>query len=236
MAADPPGRHARRLFEAVHALSEAGRSYSAAARELGLDRRTVRKYARARTWHEVMRRPPRRSSTLNPFLDYLEQRWDEGEHSAKILHQELLAKGYLGHYKRVKMAVAPLRRGLPLDEPRKRPPALREAARWIITAQRLQRLLEHCPELRHTHDLVRQFAGMLDARNAAPPPDWLDQLTSSGLAPLASIASALREDQSSRPGNHHALQLRGQRRPHHRRQTPETHPRIMAGRARGACQ
>ncbi len=124
----PAGRHARRLFEAVHALTEAGRSYSSAARELGLDRRTVRKYARARTWHEVMRRPPRRPSTLDPYLDYLQQRWDEGEHSAKILHQELLAKGYLGHYQRVKMAVAPLRRGLPLDEPREHPPSPREAS------------------------------------------------------------------------------------------------------------
>ncbi|MFF3404519.1 hypothetical protein ACFYW6_39845 [Streptomyces sp. NPDC002659] len=103
----------------------------------------------------------------------------------------------------MKMAVAPLRHGLPLDEPRERPPSPRETARWIITApdrhgphtaQRLQRLLEHCPELRRTHDLVRQLAAMLDARNAAPLPDWLDKLSASGLAPLAS-ATALREDQ-----------------------------------------
>ncbi|MGW8768680.1 ISL3 family transposase [Streptomyces sp. NPDC055815] len=107
------GRHARRLFEAVQALTLTGRSHSSMARELGLDRRTVGKYARARTWQEVMRRPPRKPSTLDPYLDYLQQRWDEGQHSAKILHQELQAKGYLGHYKRVKMAVAPLRRGRP---------------------------------------------------------------------------------------------------------------------------
>jgi len=62
-----------------------------------------------------MRRPPRKPSTLDPYLDYLRQRWDEGQHSAKILHEELQTKGYLGHYQRVKMAVAPLRRGLPLD-------------------------------------------------------------------------------------------------------------------------
>jgi transposase len=102
------------------------------------------------------------------------------------------------------MAVAPLRRGLPLDEPRERPPSPREAARWIITApdrhgphitERLRRLLEHCPELRETHALVRQFAAMLDARDAAPLPTWLDTLTASGLAPLAGVATALREDQ-----------------------------------------
>ncbi|MCP3820238.1 transposase [Streptomyces sp. A3M-1-3] len=59
----------------------------------------------------------------------------------------------------------------------------------------MQRLLAHCPELHRTHSLVRQFAAMLDARDAAQLPDWLDQLTASGLAPLAGVARALREDQ-----------------------------------------
>ncbi|MEU0992343.1 transposase, partial [Streptomyces sp. NPDC005953] len=62
------GRHARRLFDAVHALTGAGRSHSSVARELGLNRRTVSKYARARTWQEVVRRPPRKPSTLDPYL------------------------------------------------------------------------------------------------------------------------------------------------------------------------
>ncbi|MGW1711353.1 transposase [Streptomyces sp. NPDC002206] len=152
----------------------------------------------------MTRHPPRRPSTPDPYLNYLQQRWDEGEHSAKILHQELLGKGYLGHYRRVRMALAPLRRGLPLDEPRERPPSPREAARRIITnpsrhgpqtAERLWRLLGHCPELHRTHELVRQFAAILDTHDAAPLQMWLDQLTNSGLAPFASIATALREDQ-----------------------------------------
>lgn len=197
------GWHARRLFEAVHALTRTGRSHSSVARELGLDRRTVRKYARARTWQEVMRRPPRKPSTLDPYLNYLQQRWDEGQHSAKILHEELQGKGYPGHYQRVKMAVAPLRRGLPLDEPRARPPSPREAARWITThpGRRsphindcLPRLLDQCPELRHTHDLVLRFAAMLDNRDATSLPRWLNDLADSGLAPLAGLAGALRED------------------------------------------
>ncbi|WP_416237960.1 ISL3 family transposase [Streptomyces sp. NEAU-W12] len=200
------GRHARRLFEAVHALSGTGRSHRSVARELGLDRRTVRKYARVRTWQEVMRRPSRRPSALDPYLDYLQQRWDEGQHSAKILHEELQAKGYPGHYQRVKMAVAPLRRGLPLDEPRQRAPSPREAARWITTHparrnphinDRLPRLLQHCPELRHTHDLVRRFANMLDNHDATALPGWLDDLTDSGLPPLTGLAGALREDRQA---------------------------------------
>lgn len=75
------------------------------------------------------------------------------------------------------MAVAPLRRGLPVDAPRERPPSPREAARWITTHpagrslhinDRLPRLLDHRPELRHTHGLVRRFASMLDNRDVTP--------------------------------------------------------------------
>lgn len=72
-----------------------------------------------------MRRPPRKPSALDPCLDYLQQRWDEGQHSAKILHEEPQTKGYLGHYQRVKMAGAPLRRGLPLDDAVRHPLQLR---------------------------------------------------------------------------------------------------------------
>ncbi|MGW3737251.1 ISL3 family transposase [Streptomyces sp. NPDC005148] len=205
-AADTPARrHAKRLFEAVHAVSGTGRSLSAIARELGLNRRTVAKYARAASWQECIRRtPPRRSTRLDPYLEYLRQRWEEGEHTATVLHQEIVAKGYLGHYQRVKMAIAPLRRGLPIDTPRERPPSPRQVARWITTApsrrglhatEALRRLLDHCPELDRTHDLVRQFAAMLDARDAAPLPDWLGQLTASRLPALASLAKAIREDQ-----------------------------------------
>nr|WP_238426415.1 transposase [Streptomyces adustus] len=120
------------------------------------------------------------------------------------MHQEIAAKGYSGHDQRVKMAIAPLRRGLPIDTPRERPPSPREVARWITTApsrrnlhtaEALRRLFEHCPELARTHDLVRQFAAMLDTRDAAPLPDWLDQLTAARLPALSSLAKAIREDQ-----------------------------------------
>ncbi len=203
-AADTPARrHAQRLFEAVHVVSGSGRSLSAIARELGLNRRTVAKYARAATWQECVRRtPPRRSTSLDPYLEYLHRRWEEGEHTATVLHQEIVAKGYLGHYQRVKMAIAPLRLGLPVDTPRERPPSPRQVARWITTTptrrglhatEALRRLLEHC--LERAHALVRQFAAMLDARDAAPLPDWLDQLEASRLPAMAGLARALREDQ-----------------------------------------
>ncbi|MDX2939113.1 hypothetical protein [Streptomyces ipomoeae] len=102
------------------------------------------------------------------------------------------------------MAIAPLRLGLPIDTPRERPPSPRQVARWITTtpsrrgprtSQALRQLLEHCPELDRTRDLVRQFAAMLDTRDAAPSPGWLEQRAASRLPALAGLVKALREDQ-----------------------------------------
>lgn len=163
------------------------------------------KYARATTRQDCVRRTrPHQPTNLDPCLDYLRQRWEEGEHTATVLHQAIAAKGYSGHYQRVKMAIAPLRRGLPLDIPRDRPPSPRDVARWITTvpsrrslhaAEALRRLFEQCPELNRTHDLVRQFAAMPETRDATLLPDWLDELATSRLPALTSLAKAIREDQ-----------------------------------------
>lgn len=203
-AADgPAARHAKRLFETVHALTDTGVAFNAAARQLGLDWRTVRKYATATSWQDCVRRRPRVRSTLDPYLQYLQQRWDEGERNAKLLHQELKTKGFLGHYQRVKMAIAPLRRGLPVDQPHQRTPSPREAARWITTrpprrtldtTERLQRLLAHCPELARVHGLVRAFAAMFDTGDPDRLPGWLDELEASGLPGLPSLAKVIRDD------------------------------------------
>ncbi|GGV59151.1 hypothetical protein GCM10010245_92230 [Streptomyces spectabilis] len=72
-----------------------------------------------------------------------------------MLRQEITVKGYQGHYQRVKMAIAPLRRGLPIDTPREWPPLPRQVAlssttsshRDLHAAEALERLLTYCPEL-----------------------------------------------------------------------------------------
>ncbi|MFI1401136.1 hypothetical protein [Streptomyces sp. NPDC020681] len=44
---------------------------------------------------------------------------------------------------------------------------------------------------------MRQFAAMLDARDVAPLPGWLEQLMSCCLSALANLTKAIREDQSA---------------------------------------
>ncbi|CAA19598.1 hypothetical protein RE436_32030 [Streptomyces coelicolor] len=138
--------------------------------------------------------------------DHLRQHWEEGEHTATVLHQEIAAKGYGGHYQRDKMAIAPLRRGLPIDTPMRAtaitPPghpliATAPSRRDLHTTEALRRLLDHCRELARTDSLVRRFAAMLAARDARPLAHWLEQLSDAGLPALASLANAIPEDQPS---------------------------------------
>jgi hypothetical protein len=107
------------------------------------------------------------------------------------------------------MAVAALRRGVPLDEPCERPPSPREApgGSLSIPAAAAHTSTTACPTPRSLprtakhHDLVRRFLSMVGSRDTTPLPDWLDALSSSGLAPLAGLARALHEDQHAVPYN-----------------------------------
>ncbi|MGV9879579.1 transposase [Streptomyces sp. NPDC003006] len=57
--------------------------------------------------------------------------------------------------------------------------------------------LATCPELARVHELVREFAAMLDQRDATALPGWLDALTTSGHPTLAGLAKGIREDQDA---------------------------------------
>jgi len=79
------------------------------ARRLALDRKTVRRCLRARTW-TAYQRPLRTDTVLAPHLAYLRERAPRVGYSAQILFQELRQQhGYRGSYDTVKLFVRPLR-------------------------------------------------------------------------------------------------------------------------------
>jgi len=95
-------------WEAIRGRRAAGQSISAIARELDLDRKTVRSCLREAAW-----RPYRREVAVPTLLDehrrWLEERAPQVHYSARILHQELRQHGWAGSYETVKLAVRPLR-------------------------------------------------------------------------------------------------------------------------------
>lgn len=86
-----------------------GQSISAIARELSLDRKTVRYWVRREQWA-----PYQREAAGEPLLaahrDWLLERAPQVRYSARILYQELVGqRGFSGSYDTVKLAVRPLR-------------------------------------------------------------------------------------------------------------------------------
>jgi transposase len=96
-------------WRAIRERSAAGMSVSRIARDLELDRKTVRKALTRGDW-----RPYRREATSATLLDehraWLIERAPQVHYSARILHQELTReRGFTGCYETVKLAVRPLR-------------------------------------------------------------------------------------------------------------------------------
>jgi transposase len=96
-------------WQAIHERRGAGHSVSAIARELDLDRKTVRSCLQQQAWAPY-RRAVSVPSLLDEHREWLVERAPQVHYSARILHQELRSqRGWNGSYESVKLAVRPLR-------------------------------------------------------------------------------------------------------------------------------
>lgn len=84
-----------------------GESVKAIARELGMDRKTVKRWRRLGQWQPRQRRP--RPRGLDPYLDRLAQRGPEVGWNAMVLHRELQGLGFAGSVQQVRRAIRPWR-------------------------------------------------------------------------------------------------------------------------------
>ena len=95
-------------WEEIHRRAAAGPSIRAMARELDLDRKTVRRCLRQADWRPYQR-AAREDTLLALHATYLRQRAAEVGYSARVLFQELRRRRYEGSYETVKRFVRPLR-------------------------------------------------------------------------------------------------------------------------------
>jgi transposase len=99
---------AQQQWEAVQQRRARGQSISAIARELELDRKTVRSCLQQASWQPYRRAEA--ASLLDEHRQWLAERAPEVNYSARILWQELRAqRGFTGSYVIVRRAVVPLR-------------------------------------------------------------------------------------------------------------------------------
>jgi len=194
----------RQRHEAVHDLLGKGVGVTAVAEALGLDRKTVRRYAKAATVEQLLTAPSRRRDTgLRPFLAHLHRRWNEGCTDAARLHEEIRAQGYRGSRRSVRRGLQPLRASGRPAPPVSDGPSVRLATGWIVRKptnldeaeqSRLEQVLARCPELDAAHGRVRAFAAMMNDHDGDSLHGWIEQAEATGLASLRSFARGLRQD------------------------------------------
>jgi transposase len=112
-------------YQQVLALHHRGISKRAIARQLGLERKTVRYWLRAGQFPE--RLVPQRHSSVDRWLSYLEKRWAEGCHNRSQLWRELQDRGVaftagtLRRWFRVRLGVRGRPSQISYSPPQKRP-------------------------------------------------------------------------------------------------------------------
>jgi transposase len=84
-----------------------GEGVRAIARELGVDRKTVKRWRRLGQWRPRQGRP--RPRGLDPYLERLAQRGPEVGWNAVVLHRELQGLGFPGSVQQVRRAIRPWR-------------------------------------------------------------------------------------------------------------------------------
>ncbi|WP_371604936.1 transposase (plasmid) [Streptomyces sp. NBC_01220] len=186
-------------------MLEAGHSRRAIGRQLHMTRRTVKSLADAARPEDLFRGQWQynRTSALDEYKPYLDERWDEGCTNAWKLWEEIAPLGYRGSYGIVS---AYLRKKRTSPRPvTAQPPAPRAVTRWILSRPdtlteleqlRLKAILAECPELNAVAGHVRFFARMLTERQGERLPQWLDAVRQDDLPSLHSLAAGIDRDRA----------------------------------------
>lgn len=199
------------IVEKVREMHQQGRSGHDIAADLGLARGTVRKYLQIEGPVRIAPRA-RKPSLLDPYYEYLCQRWNEETPTALQLFGELQEKGFQGGISIVKDFVTRLRRGLPgLKHPpqsikmRKAPSTLSaRELRWLLAKreddltpeekQSLVKLLDSSQEVCHLYRFLQSFLRMVRELKSDLLDGWMKEVRESHIKELISFVNGIERD------------------------------------------
>jgi len=215
-------RHARRQerYEAVLQLHQQGVSIRGIARRLKMSRVTIRKYIEAETC-PMYPEGVKRGSKLDPYMSYIQQRWEAGCHNATQIWRELRELGFHGSRGLVASWAANERTKLPLsfsttpssdcESPSDKSATNREVvpwspsrASWLLVKQEgeltdddkeaLERMKQADEEVAEAYILGQRFAGMVRERQHESLLPWLEDVARSGISVLTGFANGIKQD------------------------------------------
>jgi hypothetical protein len=179
---------------------------SAISKKLSLDRKTVRRFARAHDVDELLTTTRTAGPTLlSEHETYLRERFAAGCSDAARPTAEITERGYRGSVKSVRRFLAPLR-----TEHRTRPapppvPSARQVTGWLTCrpdrltdadadSRRLAGILERSPALSTLREHVRGFAELMTLRRGLELTAWMNSVDATGSPALRSFTAGLRRD------------------------------------------
>jgi transposase len=201
-------------WDEVRNRRAAGYSIQHIAREMGMHRRTVRRYLATpvppRNRPREQPKPSGLSSpTLRPFVGYLQGRWQAGCTNVAQLKRELEAQGYRGSYSLLMQAIQPWRGLRPPPElgrgrRRGRQRVKRVNVRWLCLRPpdqldddertALDEILSDDERLNAGYELLQRFRRLIARRSVRDLDQWLADAGSSGLRPFISLAHGIQAD------------------------------------------
>jgi transposase len=208
-------RRAKRFsrYEEVMKLHQEGVSQSAIAELVGLHRDTIHRYVIAPSFPEAAHR--HRSSKLDPYKHFLQQRWEEGQHTIKTLIEEIREKGFRGGdtlvYEYIQKSYpAPQwveayqqRKQLRVQGKQVTPLSARQASWLFVCNPRtlkwrqvwvLEPLRLADEELGQTYQLVQDFRTMVTERKVELLAPWIEEVRASKIPELNSLVNGILRD------------------------------------------
>lgn len=218
-------RRARRFdrFTEIVALHRRGVSIRAISQQVGIDRRTIRRYIAADAFPEIARRRPR-PSILDPWKPYLCQRWKEGCRNGRRLWLEIKAQGYQGARTLLSAWIADLRKTtlpsaqlttvtgkgchtLPAATPKAQRRVSPKQAAWLVVKQpaaltaeeqeALAKMRQANAYIEQAYSLAQAFGQLVRERKRQELDLWIESAKAAGIREIKSFAAGLLRDKAA---------------------------------------
>jgi len=184
----------QKLYAEILQFRADGLSPRQIAPRIGMSKRTVERWLAAGGEPEF-RRSSRHSALIDPFRDYLEGRWQDGERNGRQLWSELKRCGFEGSKATVYRWTARKKHLSSAPANSDWYPPSRRTCAWLLgtdpatfddeTGRFLHHLNESAPQLAIAADLARRFAAMLRGDDDAGLEQWIAEAAESELSSLA---------------------------------------------------
>lgn len=197
----------REHHQAVQRLLANGESISGISRSLRLDRKTVRRFARAASVGELLiKQQDGRPGQLERFKPYLRKRWKQGCTTATVLLAEIRELGYGGSYPALTRYLRLFRTVGAAPPAAPAPPKVRDVTRWMLQRPddhddrehgRLNEILARSSALERLSFHISSFAEMMTGRHGERLDAWIAAVESDDFPHLHSFTAGLKRDHAA---------------------------------------